>query len=63
MKMISSVLGNIQGIEIYYIIGLLLFVAFFVVIVIRTLRMPSKEADHIKNSILNDYEIMTPSNK
>jgi preprotein translocase subunit YajC len=63
MKMISNVLENIQGIQMYYIIGLLLFVSFFIVILIRTLRMPSKEADQIKNSILDDKEIMTPSNK
>lgn len=60
MKMISNILENVQGIQIYYIIGLLLFVCLFIIILIRTIRMPSKEADRIKKSILNDNEIMTP---
>ena len=60
MKMISNILENIEGIRIYYIVGLLLFLGFFIVILIRTLRMPAKEAEKIKNSILNDNESTTP---
>jgi len=56
MKIISNLLENIEGIQIYYIVGLLIFVTLFVVITIRTLRMPKQEAEKIKNSILNDNE-------
>jgi len=56
MKIISNLLENIQGIQIYYIVGLLIFVTLFVVITIRTIRMPKQEAEKIKNSILNDNE-------
>jgi Ca2+/Na+ antiporter len=56
MKIVSSLLENIEGIQIYYIVGLLLFVFLFIVILIRTYKMPNKEADSIKNSILNDSE-------
>lgn len=56
MKIVSNVLENIQGIQIFYIIGLLIFVLLFVVILIRTIRMPKKETEEIKNSILDDDE-------
>ncbi len=47
-------LENIEGIQIYYIIGLLIFFILFVVILIRTMRTPNSEMDEIKNSILDD---------
>ena len=56
MKIVSNLLENIEGIQIYYIAGLLIFVTLFIVITIRTLRMPKREAEKIKNSILNDNE-------
>lgn len=56
MKIVSNLLENVEGIQIYYIVGLLIFVILFMVILIRTYRMPNKEADKIKNSILNDSE-------
>ena len=56
MKIVSNLLENIQGIQIYYIVGLLIFVGLFVVIAIRTYKMSNKEADDIKNSILKDNE-------
>ena len=54
MKIVSNILENIEGIQIYYIIGLLIFVTLFIVILIRTMRRPNKEMEEIKNSILND---------
>ena len=56
MKIVSNLLENIEGIQIYYIIGLLIFVTLFIAITIRTLRMPKNEAERIKQSILNDNE-------
>ena len=56
MKIISNLLENIEGIQIYYIVGLLIFVTLFIIITIRTVRMPKAEAEKIKNSILNDNE-------
>ena len=56
MKIISNLLQQIEGIQIYYIIGLLLFVGLFIVIVIRTMRMPDKEINEIKSSILKDND-------
>jgi len=54
MKIVSNMLENIEGIQIYYIVGLLIFFALFVVILIRTIKMPNSEMDEIKNSILDD---------
>ena len=56
MKIVSNLLENIEGIQIYYIIGLLIFVLLFIVILIRTMRMPNEEIDKIKNSILQENE-------
>lgn len=56
MKIVSNLLENIEGIQIYYIIGLLIFLTLFIIIFIRTMRIPDKEMEKIKNSILNDSE-------
>ena len=54
MKIVSNLLENIEGIQIYYVVGLIIFVTLFIVILIKTYRMPNKKADKIKKSILND---------
>ncbi len=54
MKIVSNVLENIDGIQVFYIIGLLIFVTLFIVIFYRTMRRPNKEMTDIKNSILID---------
>ena len=56
MKIVSNLLENIEGIQMYYIIGLLIFVVLFIVIFVRTMRMSNKEMDKIKNSILQENE-------
>jgi tellurite resistance protein TehA-like permease len=56
MKIVSNLLENIEGIQIFYIVGLLIFVTLFIVITIRTIRMPKQEAEKIKHSILNDND-------
>ncbi|MCF6331677.1 MAG: cbb3-type cytochrome c oxidase subunit 3 [Draconibacterium sp.] len=57
MKIVSNLLENIEGIETYYIIGLLIFFVLFIVIIVRTIRRPNKEMDEIKNSILEDNDL------
>lgn len=56
MKIVSNLLTSIEGIQIFYIIGLLIFVVMFIVIVIRTMRLKNNDMDAIKNSILSDGE-------
>lgn len=54
MKIVSNLLTSIEGIQIFYIVGLLIFVLLFIVIFIRTMRIPNQEMEDIKNSILID---------
>ncbi|MEN8227892.1 MAG: CcoQ/FixQ family Cbb3-type cytochrome c oxidase assembly chaperone [Bacteroidota bacterium] len=56
MKLVSNMLENVEGIQIYYIIGLLIFFILFVVIFVRTMRRPDKEMIDIKESILIDND-------
>lgn len=54
MKIVSNVLENIEGIQIFYIIGLLIFITLFIAIFIRTIRRSNNEMEELKNSILID---------
>ncbi len=56
MKIVSNLLTSIEGIQMFYIVGLLIFVVLFVVIFIRTMRLKNKDMEDIKNSILSDDE-------
>ncbi len=56
MKIVSNLLEDVEGIQIFYIIGLLLFVLLFIVIFVRTMRMSNKDMDKIKNSILKEKD-------
>ena len=56
MKLVSNLLENIAGIQIFYVVGLLIFFVLFLVIVVRTLRRPAKEMNEIKDSILTDND-------
>jgi len=53
MKDISNLLAGIENIATYYNVGLIIFVVFFAVIVYKTYKMPKKDAEQIKNSILD----------
>jgi hypothetical protein len=56
MKIVSNLLTSIEGIQIFYIIGLLIFVTLFIIILIRTMRLRNSDMEEIKNSILTDEE-------
>jgi len=60
MKIVSNVLQDISGIQIYYIVGLLIFVVLFVYIFIRTYFLtPRAELTSIKESIFDDDELIS----
>ena len=60
MKIVSNVLQDISGIQIYYIVGLLIFVVLFVYIFIRTYFLtPRAELTSIKKSIFEDDELIS----
>ena len=52
----SNILEGMEGIHIFYVIGLLLFFILFIVILVRTLRRPAAEMNEIKESILIDND-------
>ena len=56
MKLVSNLLENIAGIQIFYVIGLLIFFVLFLVILVRTFRRPAEEMNEIKESILTDND-------
>lgn len=56
MKLVSKVLEGMEGIHIFYIIGLLMFIVLFILILVRTMRRPSAEMNEIKESIFSDND-------
>jgi len=54
MKIISNLLESIEGIQNWYIAGLLIFFIMFIIFVVRTLLRPRSEMDEIKNRVLDD---------
>lgn len=54
MKLISNLLETIDGIQYWYIAGLLIFFIMFIIFMIRILMKPRREMEEIKNSILDD---------
>jgi cytochrome c oxidase cbb3-type subunit IV len=50
----QTYLERIEGVEIYPIISLVLFVSFFIAVTIMILRMSSKEIAHIERLPLED---------
>jgi len=53
MGFVGKLMGNVQNIQIYYILGLLIFIGLFIVIVVRTLRMKKSDIVAIKTSIID----------
>lgn len=62
MRFVGEVLGDINGIQNYYIVGLLIFVTLLLVIVYRTVKMPKKELHDIKTSIFDKEELIDQGN-
>lgn len=56
MGFVSEVLKNIDGIQWYYIIGILIFIVLFLVILYRTIKTPKKDLIEYKTSILDGNE-------
>lgn len=57
MGFVGEVLKSVNGIEWYYIAGILIFIGLFIAIVYRTYKMPKADILHIKQSILDDDTI------
>ena len=57
MGFVSETLSGIEGIQWYYIVGILLFVIMFIGIVIHTLYIPKKDLMQFKSSIFEQEEL------
>lgn len=57
MGFVGDILGGKLGVELYYIVGLLIFISLFIVIVNRTIRMTKKELNGYKESILDKDDL------
>lgn len=62
MKFVGEVLADIEGIQNFYIIGILIFLALFIVILYRTIRIPKKDLINFKTSILEKDEVGLDNN-
>jgi hypothetical protein len=54
MNFVSEVLNNENGIQWYYIIGLLIFLTLFIIMIYRVIKIPKSELVHYKESILKN---------
>lgn len=59
MGFVAEVLGGEKGIHIYYIIGILIFIALTITMVFRTMRIPKSTINEYKNSILDNEELVS----
>jgi hypothetical protein len=57
MSFVSGVLNGVDGIQYYYIVGLLIFMTLFLVILYRTIKIPRKDLMKFKASILENDEL------
>ena len=62
MKFVGEILGSINGVQNYYIIGLLIFVALLIAIVYRTIKIPKKDLIDMKTSIFDNDELTKLNN-
>ena len=57
MSFVSGVLNGVEGIQYYYMVGLLIFMTLFIVILYRTIKIPRKDLMKFKASILENDEL------
>jgi len=56
MGFVGKVMDSVSGIKILYIIGILIFIVAFVVVLYKVIKMPKKDIEKYKNSILDQVE-------
>ena len=57
MGFVSETLSGIKGIQLYYIVGIILFIGVFIGVVIYTLKIPKNELVKFKSSIFEKDEL------
>jgi hypothetical protein len=59
MNFVGDVLKNTDGIQNFYIVGLLIFMTLFIIIIYRTVKIPRQDLVDYKTSIFENDEIET----
>ncbi len=54
MGFVGEVLSNENGIQWYYIIGMIIFIILFIILIIKVVRIPKSDLLHFKESILEN---------
>ena len=54
MEFVSNILKDVNSVILWNMTGLVIFILFFIVVLVRTYKMPRSEAEKIKNSILEN---------
>ena len=54
MSFVGDVLKGVEGVQYFYIAGLFIFIALFVVMIYRTIKIPKKDLEKYKTSILEE---------
>ncbi len=62
MGFVSETLSGVEGIQWYYIVGIILFVGLFIGIVIHTFTIPKKDLNKFKSSIFEQEEVESQGN-
>jgi hypothetical protein len=57
MGFVSETLSGVEGIQWYYIVGIILFIGLFIGVVIHTYTIPKKELMKFKSSIFDQEEV------
>ena len=53
MGFVGKVMDNVNGTEWFYIVGIMIFIALFIAIVYRTVRIPKSTLEDYKSAILD----------
>lgn len=54
MGFVGEVLSNENGIQWYYIIGMIIFITLFIIMIYRIIRIPKSDLINLKKSILEN---------
>jgi hypothetical protein len=63
MSFVGDVLDSVNGIQWFYIAGILIFIALFIVILYRTSKIPKTDIEKFKNGILDSDETSIEKDK
>lgn len=59
MGFVGDVLNGVEGIQYFYIVGLLIFMILFIVVVYRTVKIPRQDLMKFKTSILENDKLQS----